>query len=191
MILPASPVPSSHPTISRAFFPSYIQGTFLDDSLQAHAAVLCYSAARKTKKKKYVARGRRCHEHIRTIGKKGNPNLTPIEKLLDAEYAALKGRKSTARSNYEAAIALAARRGLVSEQAMINERFADFMLDCWGDCNEAHYRFSCSIDLYQEWGAAVKVQQLEIKLTAIRKRYDLETSQRHTPVGSVDSNASA
>lgn len=114
-----------------------LQGTFINDSFQAHAAVLCYSAARKSKKKKYISLGKKCHKHVRTIGKKGNPNLTHMEKLLDAEFAALKGRKGVAQSNYEAAITLAARKGLVSEQAVINERYGDFMFESLIDYNDA------------------------------------------------------
>ena len=157
------------------------QGTFLDDYLQGHAAVLCYSSARKNKKSKYISRGRKCHKHIQTIGKKGNPNLSPIEKLLDAEFAALKGRKTAAKSNYEAAIALAARRGLVNEQANINERFADFLTDCMRDHTEACYRLKCAIDLYTEWGATIKVKRVRQKMTTIAKEYGVTQSNLGLP----------
>eukprot|EP00539_Tryblionella_compressa_P002299 CAMPEP_0178748948 /NCGR_PEP_ID=MMETSP0744-20121128/9148_1 /TAXON_ID=913974 /ORGANISM="Nitzschia punctata, Strain CCMP561" /LENGTH=799 /DNA_ID=CAMNT_0020402327 /DNA_START=49 /DNA_END=2449 /DNA_ORIENTATION=+ len=139
-------------------------GTFINDSLRAHIAVLCYSAARKSKKKQYVSLARKCHKHVRTIGKKGNPNLTHMEKLLDAEFDALKGRKSEARRNYEAAITLAARKGIVSEQAIINERYGDFVFESLIDYNDTSYRYRHAVELYEEWGAAAKVQKLQKKL---------------------------
>lgn len=142
-------------------------GTFLCDTFQAHAAVLCYGAAQKTKKHKYLTRAKKCHQHIRNIGKKGNPNHSPVEKLLDGEKAALKGNFSAAQSNYEAGVALAARRGLINEQAIINERFGDFLVRCTKDYNESTYRYNCAIDLYKEWGATVKVQILREKLDGI------------------------
>ena len=65
-----------------------------------------------------------------------------MEKLLDAECYALKGRKSEAQKNYEAAITLAARKGIVSEQAVINERYGDFVFASLIDFNDAcKFRF--------------------------------------------------
>ena len=96
------------------------------------------------------------------IGQKGNPNYAHLEKLLDAEYAALRGRKLIAKKCYQDAVTLAARSGIVHEQAVINERFGD---GC-GDSSEAQYRFKCAIDLYKEWGALVKVDLVEQKLSS-------------------------
>ena len=60
-----------------------------------------------------------------------------MEKLLDAEFDAVKGRTGVTQSNYEAAITLAARKGLVSEQAIINERYGDFMFESLINYNDA------------------------------------------------------
>ncbi|CAB9527682.1 Transcriptional regulator [Seminavis robusta] len=135
-------------------------GSSVDDAYRGHSGVLCYSAFRKTKKIKYLLRAKKCHKHIQVASRKGNPNYPHIEKLLDAEYAALVGRKSPAKKCYQDAIALAARLGLVHEQAMVNERFARYISDR-GEHSESQYHMGCAINLYREWGATAKVDQLQ------------------------------
>ena len=141
-------------------------GTFGLDYVEGQIAIMCYGAVRKTKKKQYLSTAKKSHKYIRDIGKKGNPNFVHYEELIDAELAASKGRKLVAIKHYESAILLAARRGIVHDQGVANERLADFMLDC-GDINEAKYRWNRAIELYTEWGATAKVKQVTAKLDAV------------------------
>jgi hypothetical protein len=69
-------------------------------------------------------------------------------------------KNQKALKNYEVAVLLAGRRGLVNLQALCNERFADYLVIC-NDINEASYRFNEAIRLYEEWGAWKKVEQLK------------------------------
>ena len=58
---------------------------------------------------------------------------------------------------------------MVNEQALMNERLAEFLLEGMQDSNEAQYRYTTAIDLYEEWGARVKVDRLRKKLASIGK----------------------
>ena len=133
------------------------------DNLLAHTAVVCYSAVRKSGNRKYLPLAKRCHKHVKEISKKGNFNYQYSERLLDAEVAALRGCKQLAKTNYQRAIAYAARSGMVNEQAVVNERFADYMFES-NDTNESTYHWNMAIDLYKEWGAVAKVDQIGEKL---------------------------
>ena len=90
-----------------------------------------------------------------------------MAKLLDAELAALKGLKQLAQDHYQAAAALAARSGLRHEHGVINERLADYMMDC-GDNNEAQYRYEQALEIYREWGAAAKLDQVNGKIDRLK-----------------------
>ena len=146
----------------------------MNDNFQGHVAVLCYSAARKTKVRQYITRAQKCHAHIRTIGRKGNPNLSFMEKLLDAEAAALNGKKREAKLGYEAATVVAARGGFVGQQAIICERYANFLFHDLSDKIEARYQFDRALELYKEWGAVVKVKYLQER---VKDTFELTTSR--------------
>mmetsp|Transcript_14015 Transcript_14015/g.25132 ORF Transcript_14015/g.25132 Transcript_14015/m.25132 type:complete len:118 (+) Transcript_14015:2-355(+) len=103
---------------------------------------------------------------IRSWMKKGNPNCLHLDTLLDAEKARLKSNRHDAIKAYESAIVLAARRGMIHEQALANERYADFLLRL-GESNEGMGRLQDAIKGYKEWGANAKVHLLESEITSM------------------------
>ena len=86
------------------------------------------------------------------------------ECFLDAEHAALKGKKVYAKDQYEEAIKMAARTGHLHHAALFNERFADFLKHDLVDKEESSYRLKEAIRWYKEWGAKRKVELLEKEL---------------------------
>lgn len=141
-------------------------GSYHYDLIHAQTATVCYGTARKNHQRKYLKYAKKCHKHIKFIGEQGNTNFLHMDHLLDGEYAALKGRLKDAKKCYIKAIALAARQGLIHEQAVAYERFGDYMLEC-GDVDEAEYRWNCAMELCSEWGAGAKVDQLRSKVAAL------------------------
>lgn len=133
------------------------------DFLEVNIGILGYGAARKTKKKYYLTTAKAAHKYIKESVKKGNPNLVNFDSLLDAELAAWNGKTDLAKKHFEASILQAAKRGCINYQAVANERYGDYMLEC-GDRNEAQYRWKNASELYSEWGAVAKVGQIDKKL---------------------------
>jgi hypothetical protein len=127
-------------------------------ALSCLAATRCF--ANKTK---YRNRGVRFAKLLKKWHENDNPNCVAHDALLDAERCALDKKESKALKNYEVAVLLAGRRGLVNLQALCNERFADYLVIC-NDINEASYRFNEAIRLYEEWGASKKVEQLKERI---------------------------
>ncbi|CAB9523549.1 Transcriptional regulator [Seminavis robusta] len=132
--------------------------------VRVHTAVLCLSAGRKTGNKKYIKYGRKVARIVKSWVEKGCPNVVHFDALLDAERCALSRKNHLAVKHFECAALLAARRGFIQDQAMINERFADFALHVMNDEHEAEYRAKESEKLYNEWGALGKVKQVKTKL---------------------------
>ena len=141
-------------------------GSCGNEFLEVTLGIMGYGATRKTKRKTFLATAKKCHAHVREVVKKGNPNMVNFESLLNAEFAALKGRKEVAKKFYEESILQAARLGCINFQAVANERYADYMAEI-GDYNEAEYRWKLAKELFAEWGAVVKVEQIEEKNEAI------------------------
>lgn len=84
------------------------------------------------------------------------------------KIAAWKGHKAVAKKRYCLAITIAARNGLVNEQALANERMGDYIQEC-GDVNEAEYRWNHAIDLCTEWGALAKVEQVRRNIDTLAR----------------------
>lgn len=82
------------------------------------------------------------------------------DTFLQAEHAALRGKKIQAKGKYEEAIKLAARTGHLHHAALFNERFADHLKRDLNDEEEASYRLKEAIRWYGEWGAKRKVELL-------------------------------
>ena len=103
---------------------------------------------------------------------------TPDNALLDAEWAVLKKARGDLRVKFEQAILLAGRRGLTNLQALSNERLAIYMEET-GDDVEALYRYEQAVQLYGEWGAKAKVEQLQPKIESMDKRGVLQSSHSY------------
>jgi predicted ATPase len=104
-----------------------------------------------------------------TLWAKNAPqNYAQKQLLLEAEIKSLKGpkQKSKVYPVYEQALKSATNMGYRNESALIYERFADYKLLC-GD-PDASTLYSRSIEMYDEWGASAKSEQLRNKLAGLK-----------------------
>jgi len=111
-------------------------------------AIALYATASTSKARRTA---NRLTKKVGSWVKKGNPNVVHLYSLLCAEKA---------NKLFVDSIILAARTGHVHHAALANERFASFLLHCMNDEEEASYRIQEAIRFYNDWGAALKVEQL-------------------------------
>ncbi|CAJ1903221.1 unnamed protein product [Cylindrotheca closterium] len=128
-----------------------------------HRAVPVYAAARITKTRKYRREARRLLKKIAKWAQAGNPNVQYYCMFLTAEQLALDGKYEMAEQKYEEAIAAATAAGHLHHIALINERYADFLSERSMTAKVGE-RLQIAIQYYKEWGAGVKVEQLESRL---------------------------
>ena len=132
-------------------------------SLQSDAftrAVCLYAMARKTNKQKYKKPARAIRKIIGNWIKQGSVNTKHQLCLLDAEDEALRNKKDKASNLYREGIVTATRQGFLRDAALINERYANFLLHEVGDKYQAKYHAKQSMKLYSEWGATRTVERL-------------------------------
>jgi len=126
--------------------------------------ICLYAMARKRsnnkKSKQFTKAALKARSTIHSWLKKGNPNVKHYAALLDAEHAAMRGRKEAASEFYKDAILLAARFGFVQDAGLANERYASFLLDVAKDEDSARYHLEEAIRYYRQWGASKKVSML-------------------------------
>jgi len=79
--------------------------------------------------------------------------------LLQAESECVSGDKDVALNKYKLAIATAKKRDFIQEQAIANERLADFFLR-HGDSNAAREHYGEAHSLYIQWGAKGKASHM-------------------------------
>jgi len=80
--------------------------------------------------------------------------------LLEAEYAVIKRKQSSACKAYEAAITAAHKSGMVQDEALSYERAALFQLELVNYLTTAQ-------QLYLVWGAEAKSSQLQKQLSVM------------------------
>ncbi|CAB9499778.1 Transcriptional regulator [Seminavis robusta] len=122
-----------------------------------YCAVSLFAMARKTKRRKYVARAKKLKSKIDGWAKDGDPNVVHFHMFLEAESSALKGKPKEAATRYEAAIVTSSRHGFIQDAAMANERLGEMLETELKDESSAAFRFQEAIRLYGEWGAQRKV----------------------------------
>ena len=87
--------------------------------------------------------------------------MTHYDSLLDGELGSLRGDTYAASKFFEAAVVYAGRRGLVQDQALAHERYAEHL---WrlkgGHGSDANFHRREAIKLFEEWGAHAKVERL-------------------------------
>ena len=123
---------------------------------------LCHMA-RQTGQRKYTNGAKRFIKRIKTWLAHGNPNLQHWDCLLNAEWAALKGKQHIAKRNYETAIIVAARSGFMQDSALASERYGEFLLNELKEREDGMYRLDQAIQYFNEWGARGKAQQIQKK----------------------------
>jgi hypothetical protein len=145
--------------------------------LQAHLFFPCsifYSGliylglAKKTKKRKYLARARKDMNKLRSWVQEGAVNFYHRLLLLDAQYSSLSKRmkSQTIKSNFEKAIHSAARGGFLQDHALANQLAGEYFLS--KDLPvDAEYHLSEAFSLYFEWGAQAVADHLLNRHAAI------------------------
>ena len=136
-------------------------GQFGDIEVMFACGLGCLAMARKGRnRRKYQRRGVAYCYKMKEWASKGNPNCLVHNAFLTAERHALKRKKDVACKDYQEAIRLAGRSGLVNLQALANERLANFLQD-EGDFDDAEYYIKEAVRLYEDWGALGKAAQIK------------------------------
>jgi hypothetical protein len=104
----------------------------------------------------------------------GNPNCVHILYLLQAEKASCNGAFDEARMLYDKSIATAGRNGFRSDRALANERCASMFQQCHDDFWSTEY-FHKAYDLYVEFEAHAKAEQMQKDYSFLRPSMDLST----------------
>jgi hypothetical protein len=138
---------------------------------------LC-AMARKTKQWKYKRAAKKFITKIKTWIERGNPNLKQWDILLDAEWAALNGKKHIAKKNYEVAIIIAARSGYLQDAGLASERFGEYLLSELDEKDEGIYRIQNALRYFDDWGAKGKVESLEKRYEWIMPKPDVITTHK-------------
>ena len=81
--------------------------------------------------------------------------------VLRAEQMANAGDREGATTSYERAIQLAKEHGFVNEEALVCERYADFLLRATGNEAAARHQYDRAHQAYLKWGALRKCEDLK------------------------------
>ena len=127
----------------------------------ARGVCLAVAASRSKKAKtKYIRGVRSISAKMASWVQKGAVNVQHQALLLQAEEAALLGKKDQATKHYRASIVSASRVGLVQDAGLANERLGDYLLNARGDKEGATFHMNEAIRCFSEWGAARKVDRI-------------------------------
>ena len=124
--------------------------------------VCLYAMARKTKERKYKKHARAVRRIFQGWVKNGSVNSKHQLYLLDAEEAALGGRRKCyeAIKAYKNGLMISNRSGFLRDAGLISERYANFLLHDMDDNQQARFYAKESIRFYDEWGARRTVERL-------------------------------
>ena len=126
--------------------------------------MVAFDVYRSERKRKYWRIGMSCLSWLENVVKKGSANGLGMLLLLKAMQLCSKRNAQSAkiREAFEAAIVSITRAGFKSLGAMANEKAGEAM-DRLGDSYWAGYYFRRAHELYVEWGASIKAQQMLAK----------------------------
>jgi len=141
-----------------------VPGYFMIMPETFHRAVALYAAALLTKKRKYIGHARKLKKTIYKWAKAGNPNVQYYHMFLTAEQLALDKKYDLAEQKYEEAIETVMSVGHLHHIALLNERYADFLIKERSLEEKSRDRLKQAIHYYKEWGAIRKVKALESRL---------------------------
>ncbi|EJK77880.1 hypothetical protein THAOC_00256 [Thalassiosira oceanica] len=96
---------------------------------------------------------------VRGWSKKGNVNVHHSMYLLNAEFAALRGKKRMAGNCFTSAIGIARNRAFLQDLALSHELASGFYQKIGDDSNK-EFHLQQAVKCYSEWGATSKVDQL-------------------------------
>ncbi|GAB4133587.1 MAG: AAA family ATPase [Cyanobacteria bacterium J069] len=111
---------------------------------------------------------------MRLWAKHSPDNFEHKRLLIDAEIARLQGKPAEALPLYQSAIAAAQAAGYVQNEAIAQERCAEFLLQTGNETAAMGYLLQ-AIAAYKRWGATAKVQQLELTYRDLFLRWQAHT----------------
>ena len=135
--------------------------TFFEALISIHAAQV--TPATWLKRRKWKRRAVKAMKFIRGWIKKGNVNLVHSLHLLEAELAALDGKREKAENSYKAAITVASRNGFIQDRALAHELTSAYFSKK-GDEYWKDYHMEQCLECYLNWGATTKVEVLRNNL---------------------------
>jgi len=148
--------------------------------LTFYSALVSLEMARHKKTRKHKAHARKCIKKMESYVNAGAINYVHKLLLLQAEYASLyRNASDEIKKMFEAAISAASRSGFVQDCALANERAGIFFGD-FGDQFWASEYLTCAHELYEEYGAKAKANQLETSYPAVFSTRKESTRQVQT-----------
>ena len=112
--------------------------------------------------RKFIRKSRQYTRRLKTWVKQGEPNVHHMLLILRAEQLSLRSRKvDDVKEAYDRAIAVSSRTGFLQNAALANERAGIFFL-ARGDHEWAEMYISKSYQLYADWGAHAKLDQMTV-----------------------------
>lgn len=138
---------------NKGYYDEAFASNILLTAIHCQCALACLAMYREKKLAKYLRLSKVHFKHIQSMADQGNPNVQSFHKLLQAEMESLK-RNSYEKTIklYKDAITLAGRMGIYQEQALANERLADYY-KIHGMESDAKYHLQESCKLFQSWGS--------------------------------------
>ncbi|MEG3898367.1 MULTISPECIES: AAA family ATPase [unclassified Microcoleus] len=165
-----------------ALFQSSEHNFYYSLALLAH-----YPATTKTEQKQYLKKVASHQKQMKTWAHHAPMNFQHKYELVEAEKARVLGQNETAITYYERAINGAKEQGFIQEEALGNERAAEFYLACGREkvaktyMTEAYY-------CYIRWGAIAKVRDLEETYPHLISRTQQPETMSLDPISTTTSN---
>ncbi|KAL3936145.1 MAG: hypothetical protein SGBAC_008479 [Bacillariaceae sp.] len=133
-----------------------------------HRAVPLFAAARRAKKprkyRKYRNEARRLLKRTEKWFQAGNPNVEYYFLLLTAENLALEKKYAAAEEKFNDAVVAVSVTSHLHHLGLIHERYADFLIEVRSSQEIAKDHLVQAIEYYEDWGADMKVKELESRL---------------------------
>jgi hypothetical protein len=145
-------------SIAVAFYGPY-RGSFV--ALICGLVDVAYARQMKHRKASYAKKYSKLLHRWATVGEPRN--FIGKHYLLEAEIAAMVGKKSLSYKLYISAIGALREGKFLLHTAIATERLAKSLFE-WGDDDLARPYFRDAVALYTEWGATKKVQHLELEI---------------------------
>ena len=131
----------------------------------AQGIIFCGMAKSNPRKQGlYKRQAKRCLKLLRNRAKKGNPNVHHYVLFIEAELVAACKNPNFNRASelFQEAIKISGRAGFVQDCALAHERYGELCLKI-NEKDEAVFRFNKAFELYKEWGAKQKHEQMKKK----------------------------
>jgi len=146
-----------------------MRGSFLncvDAVISGLSCLIMHGITRKTEYKREFKRLYGLLSNWAKV-KEASPVIRYGKLLLDAESSSIKGRITSAETNFEQAMELALKYKHVHDASLIAERWAVFALNCLQDEAQAKERLDQALLYSKKWGAVARTENLETRFASL------------------------